>query len=88
VPLRIRATRGRETHGVAVSAPLSETALRQMKLRDLRRYAIDRGYGVRYLSERKKAELIRIILEVDVEAQRFADESRRIAALRERGSSS
>lgn len=38
--------------------------LNAMSVRELRRYAIDKGLGITYLSERRKTELIEIILEL------------------------
>jgi hypothetical protein len=38
-----------------------------MTVKQLRRYAIDNGYGITYLAERRKAEILRIIKEIDRE---------------------
>jgi hypothetical protein len=39
--------------------------LEALSVKDLRHYAIDQGYGITYLSERKKAAIINIIVECD-----------------------
>lgn len=39
--------------------------LDEMTVKELRRYAIDQGYGIRYLSERKKDEIIAAIRECE-----------------------
>ena len=42
----------------------TELELRAMTLKELRRYAIERGLGITYLSERKKDELVRLIVQL------------------------
>ncbi|MCZ8254531.1 MAG: hypothetical protein O9327_02465 [Polaromonas sp.] len=55
--------------------------LQALSVKDLRRYAIDQGYGITYLSERKKASIIDIIVECDqARTQREAQKSAQVPA--------
>lgn len=44
-------------------------AIENMTVKQLRRYAIDSGYGITYLSERRKEEILRAIKEIDSNRQ-------------------
>lgn len=44
-------------------------AIESMTVKQLRRYAIDCGYGITYLSERRKEDILRIIKEIDSNRQ-------------------
>lgn len=43
----------------------TRTQLEAMSVKELRRYAIDEGYGITYLGERRKADIVKILLECE-----------------------
>lgn len=42
---------------------MDEEKIRAMTLAQLRRFAIESGVGISYLSERKKAEILQLVIE-------------------------